>query len=168
MSVTVDVRDLVGEPGTSRTIEVAEPVSGLRTELAHVPDDQPVAAHLLAESLVEGVLVSGTLSGVQVVRCARCLASSSQPFSIEVQEPFAPGVSDPDEEYPIVDGFLDLEPMIRDAVVLAMPLAPLCRPDCLGLCSRCGEDRNLDECTCPPEVDSRWAALSAIRIDMDD
>lgn len=168
MSVAVDVRDLIGLPGTSRTVDVAEPVSGLRTELAHVPDDRPVGAHLLAESLVEGVLVGGTLSGVQVVRCARCLASSDQPFSIEVQELFAPGASATDDEYPIVEGFLDLEPMIRDAVVLAMPLAPLCRPDCLGLCSRCGEDRNLDECTCPPEVDSRWAALSAIRIDIDD
>jgi uncharacterized protein len=54
---------------------------------------------------------------------------------------------------------------VRDAVVLEMPFSPLCRPDCLGLCARCGGDRNLGECSCGPEVDPRWGALDDIRFD---
>jgi uncharacterized protein len=58
--------------------------------------------------------------------------------------------------------------MIRDAVVPAMPFAPLCRPDCQGLCERCGGDRNSAECVCPPEIDSRWAPLASLRLPDDD
>jgi uncharacterized protein len=168
MTVEVDVRDLVGRPGASRTVEVAEPVDGLGTELAFVPEDRPVSASLLMESVVEGMLATGPLSGVMVVRCARCLTSSERPFRVETQEMFTPGPDPTDDEYPLVDGFVDLEPMIRDAVLLAMPMAPLCRPDCLGLCPRCGGDRNLGECSCEPDVDARWAPLSALRIDTRD
>jgi uncharacterized protein len=168
MTVQVDVRDLVGRPGASRIVELAEAVDGLRTELAFVPEDQPVIARLLMESVVEGMLASGPLSGVMVIRCARCLTSSKRPFRVETQEMFTPGADPTDDEYPLSDGFVDLEPMIRDAVLLAMPLAPLCSPDCLGLCPRCGGDRNLGECGCQPEIDARWAPLSSLRIDSRD
>jgi uncharacterized protein len=168
MTALVDVRDLIGRPGSSRTVDVAEPVAGLRTELVSVPEDRPVHARLLMESVVEGVLASGPLSGVMVVRCARCLASSERPFRVEARELFTQGAGAMEDEYPLVDGFIDLVPMIRDSVLLAMPMAPLCRPDCLGLCSRCGGDRNLGECACAPEVDPRWAGLSALRVDVED
>jgi uncharacterized protein len=168
MTALVDVRDLVGQPGARRTIEIAEAVEGLRTELAFVPEGRPVSARLHMESVVEGVLASGALSGPMVVRCARCLASSERPFQVEARELFSPGAGPTEDEYPLTDGFVDLEPMIRDTVLLAMPMAPLCRPDCLGLCPRCGGDRNLDECACEPEVDPRWAGLSAIRVDAED
>ncbi len=164
MTVPVDVRDLLGHPGASRTVHVSEPVSGLATEVASVPEDRPVAAELLFESVVEGLLVTGPLEGTMVLLCARCLKPLESAFHIDVQELFAPGVVPEDDEYPVVEGFVDLEPMIRDAVLLSMPFAPLCRPDCLGLCERCGGDRNLGECRCPPEVDSRWAALVELRL----
>lgn len=159
MTVPVDVRDLLGQPGTSRTVHVREPISGLVTEVASVPEDRPVAADLLLESVVEGVLVSGPLQGTMALVCARCLAPIESPFNIDVQELFRPGAAPDDDEYPVADGVADLEPMIRDAVLLAMPFAPLCRPDCLGLCDRCGGDRNAGECQCPPETDSRWSVL---------
>jgi uncharacterized protein len=168
MTVEVDVRDLVGRPGSSRAVDLAEPVDGLRTELAFVPEDRPVSARLLMESVVEGILASGPLSGVMVIRCARCLTSSERPFQVQTQEMFTSGAEPTDDEYPLVDGFVDLEPMIRDAVLLAMPLAPLCSPGCLGLCARCGGDRNLGECACQPEVEARWAPLASFRIDSRD
>lgn len=168
MSVEVDVRDLLRRPGASRSVDVAEAVPGLETELASVGEDRPVRASLLMESVVEGVLASGELTGVMTLRCARCLAPFERTFSVEVQELFAPEVAPAEDEYPVIEGFLDLEPMIRDAVVLAMPLAPLCMPDCLGLCPRCGGDRNRGECSCPPETDPRWAPLSSIRIEPED
>jgi uncharacterized protein len=78
---------------------------------------------------------------------------------VRVQELFTPEARPEDDEYPLRDETVDLEPLLRDAVVLAMPFAPLCREDCLGLCGRCGGDRNLGECSCGPEIDVRWAPL---------
>ena len=168
MSVEVDVRDLLGHPGTSREVHVERPVGGMATPLAVVPEDVPVGADLLFESVVEGLLVSGSVQGLMVLSCARCLRPFESPFDLSVQELFAPGARPEDDEYPVEEGAVDLEPMIRDSVVLAMPFSPLCRPDCLGLCARCGGDRNTGECTCPPEVaDPRWEALSSPHLHLD-
>ena len=168
MTVLIDVRDLVGQPGSSRTVRVEEAIGGLATQLATVPEERPVGADLLLESVVDGVLVTGPVSGTMTLSCARCLKSFERAFTLEVQELFASDVIGGEEGYPLGgEGRLDLEPMIRDAVVLAMPFAPLCRPDCLGLCPRCGGDRNLGECACPPEVDPRWAPLLDLHLDQD-
>ncbi|HEX9890753.1 MAG TPA: YceD family protein [Actinomycetota bacterium] len=157
----VDVRDLVDRPGTSRQLNKAEEIEGLATELAEVRER--VRLDLLLESVVEGILVSGPLTGSVAYRCARCLTDAFQPFTVSVTELYArhPG----EEEYQIHDGVLDLEPMVRDAVILSLPFSPLCRPDCAGLCERCGGNRNHDECTCPPPSDHRWAALDLLNLD---
>ncbi len=165
MSVEIEVRDLLSQPGASRTVRVSESIPGLGTELATVPEDRPVVAELLLESVVEGLLVSGPVSGPMILACARCLKSFRSDFHLEVQELFSPDAAVGDDEYPVREGAIDLEPMIRDAVLLSMPFAPLCRPDCLGLCERCGGDRNLGECVCAPEVDPRWGPLSAIDLE---
>ena len=161
----LDVRDLLGQPGASRRVSVAEPVEGLATELATVPPDVPVRADLLMESVVEGILVSGPVSGRISYRCARCLTGFTQDFAVEVSELFARPAEEEDDAYPLGEGTLDLEPMVRDAVLLSVPFSPLCRADCLGLCERCGGDRNLGECTCGPEIDPRWAALSQLDLE---
>jgi uncharacterized protein len=167
VSVAVDVRDLLGHPGSHRTVHIEEPVEGLATELVRVPDDAPVEADLLMESVVEGVLASGPVEGVWVVSCARCLKPVESTFRVQVQELFRPDAGpESEDDYPIEEGFVDLEPLIRDNVVPAMPFAPLCRPDCLGLCARCGGDRNAGECTCPEETDPRWSVLSGLGIEM--
>ena len=161
--ILIDVRDVLAAAGSSRSLEACEPVEAA-TPLARVPEDLPVQAHLLAEGLMEGLLVSGTLRGQMVLSCARCLAQFRSAFDIEVEELFAPEANQDDERYPVVDGQVDLEPMMRDAIVLSMPFAPLCRPDCLGLCERCGGDRNAGECTCPPAEDPRWAPLLGLTL----
>jgi uncharacterized protein len=168
MSVIVDVRDLVRQPGSSRPLQVSEPIEGLAAGLAMVPQDRPVDAALLMESVVEGILVTGPLSGVMTLECARCLKRFDHEFQVRVQEMFAEGVSPEDDEYPLAEGHVDLEPMMRDAILLSAPYAPLCRPDCQGLCPRCGGDRNLGECTCGPAVDLRWAPLMELNLDMID
>ena len=165
MSVELDVRDLIDQPGASRTVRVSESIPGLGTELATVPEDDRIRADLLLESVVEGLLVSGPVSGVMVMSCARCLKSFRSEFRLDVQELFVPGAAVVDDEYPIHEGAIDIEPMIRDAVLLSMPFAPLCRPDCLGLCERCGGDRNLGECVCEPEADPRWGPLIGIDLE---
>ncbi|HEY3211495.1 MAG TPA: DUF177 domain-containing protein [Actinomycetota bacterium] len=165
MSVELDVRDLIGQPGASRTVRVSESIPGLGTELVTVPEDRRIDAALLLESVVEGLLVSGPVSGAMVMSCARCLKAFQAEFRLDVQELFTPGAGIDDDEYPVDEGAIDIEPMIRDAVLLSMPFAPLCRPDCLGLCERCGGDRNLGECVCQPEVDPRWGPLTGIELE---
>lgn len=168
MSMLIDVRDLVGQPGASRTVHVHERVAGLGIELATVPEDRPLDADLLFESVVEGILVTGTVAGSMALRCARCLKDFDSPLALLVQELFVSDATAEGDQYPMADGSVDLEPMVRDAVILAMPFAPLCREDCLGLCARCGGDLNLAECSCPPATDERWNALADLRFDAPD
>jgi uncharacterized protein len=164
VAVEVDVRDLVGHPGAARTARFHEPVAGMVTSLARVPDDRPVDAELLLESVIEGIYVTGSVSGEMDLSCGSCLKPIDHPFVVEVHELFAPpATADPDEDYGLSpEGVIDIEPMLRDAVVLTMPFSPRCSPDCKGLCSRCGGDLNLDECTCGPQTDPRWDALASI------
>jgi uncharacterized protein len=164
VTILIDVRDLLATPGSSRPVHVSELVPDVATELAVVPQDKPIEAHLLLESLLEGLLAIGNVRGGMVLSCARCLRPSAAPFDLAVNELFVAGATDADDEYPLTEDNIDLEPMLRDAVVLSMPFAPLCRPDCLGLCERCGGDRNIGECTCPPAEDPRWAPLLGLTL----
>ena len=165
--IELDVRDLVGHPGSSRLVHVDEPVEGLELELSRVPAEHPIEADLLLESVLEGILVTGPLHGTIRFSCARCLKTFEQALALEVSELFVPHAAEDDDEYPLgLEGAIDIEPMVRDAVLLSMPFSPLCKPDCAGLCPRCGGDRNLGECTCGPELaDERWTVLNEIRFD---
>lgn len=155
----IDVRDLLDAPGSAKTVRVDEVVPGLRTEMAEVPEDTHLAGDLVLESVVEGVYVTGSVAGHVVFRCARCLQAFERDFDVEMHELFV-REQGPDDDYALgPDLALDPEPMVRDAVLLGMPFSPLCRPDCLGLCERCGGDRNLGECACTQPIDPRWAAL---------
>jgi uncharacterized protein len=161
----VDVQDLLYRPGESRRVVTSETLDDLSTELAAVPEETPIAFDVLLESVVEGILVSGTLSGSMALRCARCLKDFSGDFAVRVRELYAHQPPDDEDHYPITEGEIDLDPLARDAVLLSMPFSPLCTPGCLGLCPRCGGDRNLNECSCGPEVDARWATLGTLKLE---
>jgi uncharacterized protein len=169
MLSAIDVRDLLGRPGTVREEPVSGTVDGLATELARVPDDTPIAAELLLESVVEGIVVSGHVGGTWKLRCARCLTEFDRPFDVTVSELFVPVPSDGDDAYPLgPDGELDPDQMVRDAVGVEMPFSPLCRPDCQGLCEICGGNRNLGECPGHTREDPRFAVLSELFPDLPD
>jgi uncharacterized protein len=161
---TIDVRDLVDRDGASKTEQFAGTIDDLSTELASVREDAPVTGELVLESLAEGILASGTVHGSLALRCARCLKDFERGFSVDVQELFVPFPHEDSDEYPLdPEGFLEPDQMLRDAIGVELPYAPVCRPDCLGLCSRCGGDLNLGECTCrEPEIDPRWEGLDAL------
>jgi uncharacterized protein len=160
MMRAIDVRDLLARPGGATTQRLDEPIEGLHTELADVASDAPVEGDLRLENVVEGVLVSGTLHATMIMRCARCLRDFDRSVEVDVSELFRPDPDPEGDDYEIApEGALDPEPMVRDAIGLALPFAPLCRPDCKGLCERCGGDRNLGECACEEEIDVRWAPL---------
>ncbi|MGH3025862.1 MAG: YceD family protein [Gaiellaceae bacterium] len=165
--LVVDTRDLPRRPGSMRTVSrtVAAP-AGFSGELVGVAEGSDLALDLRLESVSEGVLVSGTVSVMLTGECARCLDPLTSKLEVDVMQLFVyPGRelesdADDDEIGLLVDDYLDLEPVLRDAVVLALPLAPVCREDCPGLCPECGvqlasvgPDHRHDE------VDPRWVAL---------
>ena len=107
--------------------------------VAVVPTGSDLGLVLRLESVVEGVLVSGTASVTVTGECARCLDPVDWDETVPLTELYLHEPGPEEEELPVLDGdFLDLEPVVRDAVVLALPLAPLCRADCPGLCAECG------------------------------
>lgn len=161
----IDARALLEQPGSSRRVSVEEALEGLSTELASVPDDRPLRVEVLLESVVEGIFVTGEVRGRMRLRCARCLRPFDRDVRLDVAELYAREPDEDDDQYVLADGWVDLAPLVRDAVVLAMPFAPVCREGCLGLCERCGGDRNEGECTCGPRVDPRWAALNDLKLD---
>lgn len=158
----IDVRDLVGRPGASRVASIHGTMEGLGTELASVPEDAPVAGELLLESVLEGILASGSLTGTMRLRCARCLTEFDRVLSVEVSELF-PVEPDETDEYALdPEGLLPVDQMVRDAVGVELPFSPLCRQDCLGFCGVCGGNRNLGECPGHEEIDPRWAGLEQL------
>jgi uncharacterized protein len=158
-ALSVDVSDLVGKPGATKEFSTSRPVAGLRLPLVWVEPDQSVEIDLVAHSVREGIEVLGRLSGTMRFSCSRCLVDFGQNFSHPVQEIFYYSSED-EEAYRVAGTAIDLEQMVRDVVVLSMPIRPLHRPDCKGLCPICGADRNLVDCGHSLEpVDERWAPL---------
>jgi uncharacterized protein len=162
----VSVAEILGYPGEYRDIRLDRPISGVRTALAHVTE-RPVHAELRAESVVEGILMTGTVRAGTTLSCARCLDEFPSEVGLELCELFAgPGheTSVEDEAYRVEGNEVDLEPMLRDALTLALPLHPLCLEECPGLCARCGRRLDVGSCDCfQEETDPRWAELDALR-----
>src|ERR671915_287106 len=166
-ALAVDVRELLQKPGAHKHVLVRAPLEDLGTPVAWVPGDRPVTVDAEIESVVEGLLVTGTVRATAVVRCVRCLREFDQEVQVEVRELFAlEPQDDEDEGYSVLpDDRLPLDTLARDALVLNFPAFPLCRPDCPGLCPVCGADRNTDDCGHggPQTIDPRWAGLADLR-----
>jgi uncharacterized protein len=166
-ALAVDVRELLRRPGAHKHALVRAPLEQLATPVASVPPDRPVTVDAEVESVVERLLVSGKVGATAVVRCVRCLRVLDHEVEVEVRELFAlEAGDDEDEGYAVLpDDRLPLDTMARDALVLAFPAFPLCRPDCAGLCPVCGADRNTIDCGHggTDDIDPRWAGLAGLR-----
>ena len=168
--LVLDTRDLPRSPGAMRVVErvVAAPADfGL--ELIRVPEGADLALTLRLESVSEGVLVSARGRAELTGECGRCLREINDTMDVEFQELYAYAdtttdeTTDEDEVGRIQGDLINLEPELRDAVVLALPSHPLCRNDCPGLCPECGT--HWDELPADHshrQVDSRWAALEQL------
>lgn len=122
---------------------------------------------LRLESVAEGVLVTGSVTAPTAGQCARCLEPFTGEVAVHLTELFAyPGsateaTTEDDEVGHVVDDTVDLEQPLVDAVGLALPLSPLCRPDCPGLCLRCGIAlAGAEPGHHHDDVDPRWAKLA--------
>jgi uncharacterized protein len=153
-----------------RAIQRAVPApADLGLELIGVPEGADLELDLRLESVTEGVLVSGTVTGPVVGECGRCLRPISESLVVSIQELYAyensatDETTDEDEVGRLQGDLLDLEPALRDGVVLALPNNPLCREECPGLCPECGVPWDeLPADHSHQRLDPRWAGLSTL------
>ncbi len=165
---------LTGPKGGTRSYELYIPVS----ELDQLDEDFDVIAPFQGRVRFlwtnDHIMVMLTGATRVSMRCSRCLEPFEQPVQVHVEEAFIPTVDmatglpihqDESDAAILIDEhhILDLSEIIRQSILLALPLTPLCKPDCKGLCPICGADLNTETCTCSTEeVDPRWSALSLL------
>jgi uncharacterized protein len=161
--LVLDTHELERRPGALKIVRTTvDAPEDLSIGVIGVPAGSPVELDLRLESVVEGVLATGTATVVVSGECVRCLTPIADRLEIDVQELFVyPGSEATEDEASRLDGdLIDLEPLLRDSVVVELPFQPLCMPDCAGLCPDCGANLN-DHPEHSHEVapDPRWAAL---------
>ena len=168
----INISRLPRRPGSMMTVhETVSSPSRIGLDLVAIAPGAPLDLDLRIESVSEGALVSGTVSAPTSGECARCLTPTSGHVTIDLTELYAypdsatDETTDADEIARVGTGRLadtiDLEQPIVDAVGLALPFAPLCRPDCAGLCAECGGKwADLGPDHRHETIDPRWAALT--------
>jgi uncharacterized protein len=184
-----NVAQLLKEPvGATRNGEVVAGLFGLLPELERVvptdhsevavpvkTEDRPIGEPVLRGPVrlmhtQGGVLVQGRLCGEATLLCARCLDPVTVPLDVELEEIFTPTIdvltgrsllSEEEDRALWIDErhILDLSEVVRQDVLLALPMHALCTEECRGLCPVCGQNLNQGSCSCAPEPDPRWVAL---------
>ncbi|NMO32567.1 DUF177 domain-containing protein [Streptomyces sp. GMY01] len=180
-----DTHELGRRPGALQRLTRTVPAPrdlGIQSVIA-VPEGAPVELDVRLESVMEGVLVTGTARARAEGECVRCLEPVGLELEADFQELFSypdaddrgrviaePGDDAEDDEnrFFLEDGLFDLEPLLRDAVVLALPMQPVCQDDCPGLCSECGARLADDPDHHHDAVDIRWAALQGLAGSLED
>jgi uncharacterized protein len=170
----IDVRELGRRPGTMRKIrrDVEAPAE-LGTDVIGIPEGSALELDLRLESVMEGILVSGTVRGSATGECVRCLGDVVSQVDADIQELYVypdrtPEGQDDDELRELEGDLIDLEAALRDAVVLALPFQPVCSTDCPGLCSECGARLADEDGHHHESADPRWAALQGLQQDLHD
>ena len=166
-----DLRELGRRAGTLKEYRRSVPApADLGLDLIGVPEGAPLAVDIRLESVTEGVLVTGTVGAPLTGECGRCLDPITDELTVELCELFAypnsaaDSTTDADEVLRVEAEHIDIEPVVRDAVVLGLPWTPLCRPDCSGLCATCGQRLDdLPDGHTHEQLDPRWAALAPLR-----
>jgi len=164
--LVLDTHELGRRAGAMKLVRTTvEAPADLGIAVIGVPPGSPIELDLRLESVVEGVLVSGTASVQVRGECVRCLGEVSDQLEVDIQELYVyPGVEQDDDLASRLEGdLIDLEPLLRDEVVLDLPFQPLCRDDCLGLCVECGANLNDDpDHRHEAALDHRWEVLRGL------
>lgn len=179
--LTFNVAQLLKEPiGATRTGEVSVDLRRLvpEAELDAADSEQDTPEPILSGPVRlmhtnDGVLVQGDLNADLVLPCSRCLEPVEVPLEIKLEEIFTPTIDvlsgqsvKPEEEDQAlwIDAhhILDLTEVLRQDVLVSLPMHLLCREECRGLCPTCGQNWNEGSCDCEPEPDPRWAQLSKL------
>ena len=166
----ISARDIARRPGTQRTVSASFPAPAvLGTDVIGVPQGAELRLDVSLESVSEGIWVSGTVMAEAVGECGRCLDEVRQQVAAPVQGLFtvddvhaADEEGEPEDVFQFDGETVDLEEVVRDAVVAELPFTPLCRPDCPGLCDQCGARLADDPDHAHDVIDPRWSALQSL------
>ncbi|MCU1469726.1 MAG: hypothetical protein JWQ39_875 [Glaciihabitans sp.] len=169
-ALTYDVLRLPRRPGAMIAVhETVESPARIGLDMIAIDRGAPLELDLQFQSVSEGVLVTGTVSAPTSGECARCLTATAGRVAISITELFAypdsttEATTEEDEVGHVVEGTVDLEQPIIDAVGLELPLSPLCSEDCPGLCAVCGVAlAEAEPGHHHDQVDPRWAKLAGM------
>ncbi len=163
-ALRVNAAELLRRPGSEKSVDLEVTLDQLG-----IVDDPRFAAdaetrvRLHLEALTDGIVVDGTVDTPWQGTCRRCLADTGGVAQSEVHELYQKVLTDPDA-FELEGDLLDLEPLVREMVLLDAPSTPLCREDCAGLCPTCGTNLNEATCDCAPApADPRWGALDGLK-----
>lgn len=159
----VNVVELRRQVGNQRDLSESVVLDDVALPTSRVPPGAPVQIDLVLEAVSGGVSATGTLATTWDAECRRCLDAVGGELEISVAEVFEARPTE-GETYPIDEDSIDLEPMVRELVVLALPVAALCGPDCAGPMPEEFPVVVESEESAPPR-DPRWAALDELRLD---
>jgi len=175
-SIELDLAGALARVGDSQRIRgSARIVAGDSYELTFLPGDN-VAWSVEVRRITGAVVLTGDLSGTVTLQCYRCLESFEYPLDIRLrenalwlsEEDVEPG-DDFADEYEVMDGTLDLLPVLRDAICLAFPVKRICSEACRGLCTACGSNLNIDPCECDTtRIDARLRPLEGLKKRMEE
>jgi len=164
--LVLDTHDLGRRAGAMTLVRTSvEAPADLGIDVIGVPPTSLIALDLRLESVIEGVLVTGTATVQLRGECVRCLGEIAAEQQVDIQELYVyPNSGATADEASRMEGdLLNLEPLLRDDVVLDLPFQPLCQEDCRGLCAECGADLNRHpDHTHRRAVDPRWEKLRAL------
>ena len=165
--VAINVAQLLKTPtGETRTFDFDEPGEAFASDVALMG---PLTGHVRLMRTARGILVSANYAARARVECARCLTDMETDVRGHFEEEALPSVNIRTGEWiPEVEGdqdkvriddhnVLDLDDLIRQDVLVSVPLRPLCDAACRGLCERCGNNRNSGACTCPADEETEPA-----------
>jgi uncharacterized protein len=180
LPLVFDAKSLGRRPGSMEQLQrTVDAPADFGTDVIAVPQGSPVELDLRLESVVEGVLVTGSVSATATGACVRCLDPVTLAVDAGFQELFAyadraahhrevGADEDEPEEHTLEGDLFDLESVLRDAVVPALPFQPVCSDDCPGLCSECGAHLAADPEHHHEVIDPRWAAPQALSTDTEE
>ncbi|MEP7048389.1 MAG: DUF177 domain-containing protein [Ilumatobacteraceae bacterium] len=165
-SLLINAAELMRRPGSERRVTLQPTVAELGIADPRFDPEAVVEVSLRLESLSDGIVVDGDLRAPWADSCRRCLAPAEGVVVCDVHELYQHVVTGPDA-FEIVGDQVDLARMVRENILLDAPVAPLCRPDCAGLCPTCGIDLNAGTCDCVSAVaDPRWDALAELKANL--
>jgi uncharacterized protein len=165
-SLLISVHDLINKPGTMREKQVDVVIDEPMANYAiGIPAGSTIEIDARFESVHEGILVTGDAFATASGECSRCLDPIDSAVEVEFQELFAySGTSE--DDFVVENESIDLDQVIRDAVVLSLPFQPVCSSGCKGLCVTCGANLNDDpQHAHEAPVDPRWNALTNLKED---
>ncbi|MGE0493473.1 MAG: DUF177 domain-containing protein [Vulcanimicrobiota bacterium] len=163
----VSIKEILKSPGLWKDFDYEGPLEIEGAEL-----DGPVDVHLRLSNAGSRIVVQGTIGLTALLSCSRCAESFPQPLELDIDDSFVPEGSpeamaegvDVLNILTFVDDRVVFDELIRQEVVAAEPMQPVCKEDCKGLCDQCGADLNKGRCTCEPEgFDPRWAPLMKLK-----